>query len=621
MKTRTEWTGLADRMLLAARPWGSPRHGRITFPGPAGGYGTAIDGLEGFARTFLMAGFRLAGEKGEDPLNLAEWYAQGIAAGTDPHSDERWVRPSEHGQAKVEAASLALVLDLTRPWIWDRLDSGVQERVIAYFAEVVGDTGYPQNNWLWFRVVVQTFLRSVGGPWSLEDIEADLARHESFRRPDGWFSDGRHRSYDHYAGWALHLYPTLWARMAGAEDLAAPRRERDVAELDRFLQDAVHLVGADGGPLLQGRSLIYRFAAAAPFWTGVLAEVPSVPRGQLKRAASSIVQHFVDHDAPDADNLLTMGWFGPWRALGQSYSGTGSPYWASKGMLGISLPAEHPVWSTPEEPLPIETGDTLRAIKAPGWLVHGTNSDGIVRVLNHGTDKDLPGTNAGDSPLYTRIGYSTATLPPLDVASWAQPFDQCAALMLADGQVAHRAGMQIIEDGPTLVPVDEGTGHVGQLSSSGPQRIVHGEVDLGGPGAGHSNGIQGEHRTIGEVTICSLVRGPWEVRLVRVEQAAEDVTAVRVAGWPATDPLTSRVDVQLVTPKDQGHQVRKDASPLASEVSVPWAELDVQPGFWQAAVITLTGEPDARTPEVLLNNAEVSVRWPDAARSHHTLPH
>ncbi len=58
---------------------------------------------------------------------------------------DRWVRLDEHAQAKVEAASLALVLDMTRPWIWDRLDALTQERVIAYLSPVVGDATYPQD--------------------------------------------------------------------------------------------------------------------------------------------------------------------------------------------------------------------------------------------------------------------------------------------------------------------------------------------------------------------------------------------------------------------------------------------------------------------------------------------
>src|SRR6185312_281982 len=83
---REDFAALADRMLLAARRYASPSQALITLPGAPGGYGTAIDGLEGFARTFLLAGFRVAGEQGSDPLNLLERYAAGLAAGTDPAS-------------------------------------------------------------------------------------------------------------------------------------------------------------------------------------------------------------------------------------------------------------------------------------------------------------------------------------------------------------------------------------------------------------------------------------------------------------------------------------------------------------------------------------------------------
>ena len=176
--SRDEWLARADAMLTAARRHATAGAGRIVFPGAEGGYGNAVDGLEGFARTFLLAGFRIAGARGEGVDELIEFYSRGIASGVDPHAVDRWVRMDEHAQAKVEAASIALILDLTRPWIWDRLDATTQQRVIDYLAPVVGDDTYPQTNWVWFRIVVQTFLRSVGGPWSPDDIAADLARHD-----------------------------------------------------------------------------------------------------------------------------------------------------------------------------------------------------------------------------------------------------------------------------------------------------------------------------------------------------------------------------------------------------------------------------------------------------------
>ncbi len=386
---------VSQRILRGAMNHGSAEHSRVVYPGGPGPLGTDIDGLEGFARTFLLAAFTVQGTRGSDPLGCLEWYSEGLLAGTNPRSPERWPRLDEHPQAKVEAASLAFALDMTRPWLWDRLDSHQQAQIVDYLAPAVGDDTYPQINWVWFRLVVQTFLASVGGPSSESEMRADLATHDSFAQANGWLSDGDERSFDHYGGWALHTFPALWARMAGADELAAERGDVDVLRLDRYLDDALSLVGADGSPLIQGRSLTYRFAAAAPFWAGILSNVPSHAPGLLRRAATSIVGHFAEHDVPGEDGVLPVGWLRPWPALAQAYTGPGSPYWASKGLMGLMFPADHEAWTALEQPLPIERADAVRAIAAPGWLVSGTVADGIVRVVNHGTDHSREGEGVG----------------------------------------------------------------------------------------------------------------------------------------------------------------------------------------------------------------------------------
>lgn len=597
--TREQWVAHADRLLAGARAWASDDFARITPPGDEGGYGHAIDGLEGFARTFLLAGFRIAGARGEGVDALIADYSRGIAAGVDPANPNRWVRMGEHAQAKVEAASIALILDMTRPWIWDRLDARTQERVIDYFAPVVGDETYPQTNWVWFRIVVETFLRSVGGPWSERDIRADLARHDSFVKGDGWLSDGDERSYDHYVGWALHLYPILWSRMQGAADLAAGRTPADIARLDRYLQDAVALVGGDGSPLIQGRSLIYRFAAAAPFWVGAFAEVPSISPGRLRVAASSIVSHFAEHGAPDADDLLSMGWHGPWRRLAQGYSGPASPYWATKGMLGIALPADHPVWTAPAEELPVQQADELRIVAPAGWVVSGTVADGIVRVINHGTDHAFPDALVGDSPLYARMGYSTATAPLHNGDAWAEPLEQSVALVDAAGRATHRAAMEL-----RGVRVDDGVGVAGSTT-----RAHWITPDL--TQTLHGSGIRGAVTIAGRITTWSLVRGAWEVRIAIVDslegEAADAALRVRIGGW-ALSGSESDVDgettagaasaraggvaasVHALTPGGRPSLARRlSASPLGDVSLVPIVEYDVVVGRPIVTAVELTG--------------------------------
>jgi hypothetical protein len=631
--TRPDWAALADRMLLAARGYASPSRSLITLPGVPGGYGTAIDGLEGFARTFLLAGFRLAGQDGRDPLNLIEQYADGLAAGTDPASPERWVTPKEHGQAKVEAASIALILDMTRPWLWDNLDSGVRERVVAYLAQVVGDTDYPRSNWVWFRLVVEQFLASVGGPWSLEDMQSDLATHESFARDEGWYCDGVPRNYDHYAGWALHLYPILWSRMTGADTLAAARLPEYKRRLDRYLHDAVRLVGADGSPLIQGRSLVYRFAAAAPFWAGAFAGTTALAPGLIRRAASGIVAHFADRGAPDENGLLTLGWHHPWRRMAQRYSGTGSPYWAAKGMLGLALPADHPVWTEVEQPLPVEQRDQLGVAVAPGWAFSGTRDDGIVRVYNHGTDHANPGDRTADSPIYARFGYSTATAPLMNEAGWDEPLDQSVVLLDAQGRATHRTGFETLAAGLT-----EG-GEAAVLASAARCHWV--EPDRAVPD--HGSGRPGEATNAATVTTVSVVRGAWEVRLIHVDPAGapgwDRVTGLRVGGWPVSgadrpayqaagvtarcgDTITSIV-VGLDGFSTAGISTAQDATPLGEWTAVPWLEAyPPRSNTWNIAALALNG--GAVPPRAQISGPEdapvVRVTWPDQVTTATWLP-
>ncbi|AYY13887.1 DUF2264 domain-containing protein [Actinobacteria bacterium YIM 96077] len=685
--TRESWTRLADHMLRALRPYASPGHGRITLPGPPGGLGTDVDGLEGFARTFLLAGFRLAGENGREPENvpgLAGWYAEGIAAGTDPSASDRWIRPDEHRQAKVEAASIALILDLTRPWIWDQLSSGVQERVVDYLATVVGDDDYPRNNWLWFRLVVQTFLWSVGGPWSPDDVEADLALHDAFYRADGWYADGDERAFDHYVGWAMHLYPILWMRMRGMPasggvdghpggaavtpaTLAAQRGDLDTWRLRRFLQDYVRLIGGDGSPLVQGRSLTYRFAAAASLWAGALAGIDEPGPGALRRAASGIVDHFTRHAVPDERGLLTLGWHHEWPGIAQSYSGPSSPYWAAKGMLGLALPADHPAWTATEQPLPAEGGDHVWAAPVPSWLISSTRDDGIVRVVNHGTDHALPGSSAGDSPLYARLGYSTATAPLMSPDAWESPVDQSVTLLDADGRATHRAGMQPLRtdilrtESADETAGDDGSGSADDATGSdgGPRcaavgaSVARARWVVPAPGQrDHGSGRSGEVHDAGAVSVLSVVRGAWEIRCVRVDALPEDAKALssarrlRIGGWPIADASAPRWTVDgprgdgrerprgasrtaevtsaravSVIVVDEGFDEagvhrQVDASPLGAHSATPWVAGPVTAGVWHAVVIGLYEHAREQPPQVDLNGTpdgaatRLRITWP-----------
>lgn len=627
--TRQIWATTADSMLLAVRQHASSGRPLALLPGPNSAYGAESDSLEAFARTFLMAAFRLAGENGVDPLGFADWYAAGLAEGTDPSSPNRWLRPNELQQVKVEAASIALGLHFTRPWIWDRLDASVQENVVDWLATVIGEE-YPPTNWVWFQLVVEAFLKSVGGPWSLADVEAALNTHESQYHTDGWYADGPKRSFDHYNGWALQFYPLLWSDMAGPDLCDVGMRAEFAGRLHRFLSDAVKLIDASGAPLFQGRSLTYRFAAAAPFWLGAWAGATPLSPGLTRRVCSGMLDHFVANGVLDERGLLPLGWHGEWPAMAQSYSGFGSPYWASKGTFGLLLPASHPVWTAVEEPLPVERENTTLVVKAAGWLISGTAADGIVRVVNHGTDAAVSDEPRSDSPLYARLGYSTATIPPLVGSARTDPVDNSVVLVDADGRRSHRTGFT---PGPCAFDGDVATG-----MSRGQVRWIDASADTF---PDHGSGSLGDVVRGPVMTVGSLLRGATEVRAVRFEAPADGQVLGRLelGGWPvhSHEPLdgedlgidghpgvavAGRVTSSLVALHGFDTAVvhrETGTTPVGEHVAVPVLRTagEVSPGTVYVAAVRLSAAETEPVPTAEVEPRDgghsVRVTWRDGA--------
>jgi hypothetical protein len=154
-----------------------------------------------------------------------------------------------------------------------------------------------------------------------------------------------------------------------------------------------------------------------------------------------MLRHFAERGAPDERGLLSLGWHGEFLPMTQDYSGPASPYWASKGFLGLVLPPVHRVWTAPERPLPVESGDFVSVIRPVPWVLHGTKRDGIVRLLNHGADHAVM-HNAPESwrddPHYAALAFSTATAPDVESAAWGRRVGNLLTLISPDGRVATR---------------------------------------------------------------------------------------------------------------------------------------------------------------------------------------
>jgi hypothetical protein len=257
-----------------------------------------------------------------------------------------------------------------------------------------------------------------------------------------------------------------------------------------------------------------------------------------------------------------------------------------------------------------------RVVEAPGWLVSARRRPGIAIALNHGTDHATPGATSADSPLYARLGYSTATLPPLT----GEPLDNAVVLLDAAGRASHRTGF-------TTLFTRALPGGVLTAASSGPVRWVDTSAD---DASDHGSGRTGPVTRGPVVTVASVLRAGVEVRVARVDgQPERRWGPLRLGGWPVapvtqasadpTAPLgTARADdlrslVRGLRGFGTAGVTRTGLGPLG-ETAVPWLATigDVVPGVLHVALVTLDrAGPDPSAPTVTVDGDRVAVTWPD----------
>ncbi|WP_298803396.1 DUF2264 domain-containing protein [uncultured Pseudokineococcus sp.] len=532
--TRAHWTAAADGLLRAAARYRSPRGGRLDLPGPPSRAGVVSDGLEGFARTFLLAALHAAGTDGEGHLPA---YVEGLRSGpVGVDADGRSALPGGDpdawplvgvdgpgGQPMVESASVALGLLLARGRTWDLLDDAEQDRLERWLRRCLHGEPAP-NNWYFFPLTVAAALEELGRGDAATTRAVDRGHElaEGWYLGEGWYSDGDGRMVDHYVGWAMHLYPVLVAHLRGDRavlDRLGPR-------LQEFLGTYARTFDADGAPLHQGRSLTYRAAAVAPVALGALTGWTPLSPGTSRRLMSGALRHFLDPAGPGRgvleDGLLTLGWHGPHRATLQPYSGPASPYWLSKAFLGLLLPATDPLWTAVEEEPPSRGPDAVVPVAPVGWLVQTTREDGLVRVHNHGADHVPPGAADGGAPdpLYARWAYSTRTGPtPVRSAP-----DGTVRLVVRGRSSARRR----------IHPLGCGEG----WAASWHRPVLDGpEPDGEGVDAGDGAGPRLPSARVESVV---LARGRWEVRVHRLRGVPDGVDVVE-SGWAVAGPAVEDV--------------------------------------------------------------------------------
>ncbi|MBB4454274.1 DUF2264 domain-containing protein [Agrobacterium radiobacter] len=393
LKTRADVRRALDDSFAPLLPYFSQGSARVTLSGAAAHFDRAAADLEGFARPLWgIAPLALSGD------HFDHWplLAQGIANGTDPSHPEYWGDVRQKDQRLVELAAIGFALRLAPQHLWEPL-SDVQKDNVRRYLLTARERNYADNNWKFFRVMVDMALDHLGIEFDRSLTEAFQKELDEFYIADGWYRDGNYRRIDHYIAFAMHFYGLIYAKLSKPDDAYA-ERYRERARL--FAGDFASWFDEDGGTLAFGRSMTYRFACGG-FWAGLaFADEEALPWGEIKGLYLQHLRWWAKKPIADRDGVLSIGYAYPQLTMSESYNSAGSPYWAFKAFLPLALPENHPFWLA-EEKQP-ETSANPKPLAHPGMVM--MRATGNVTALSSGQENL---SMRGGPEKYAKFAYSS----------------------------------------------------------------------------------------------------------------------------------------------------------------------------------------------------------------------
>ena len=345
LRTRADLARLAADMIAPLIPCLSEGRARLILGDTGAAYDAAIAGMEGFSRVLWALTPMLAGGCPEAEAPWALW-REGLIHGVDPGHREYWGDIGPFDQRMVEMAVMGMALCMIPERFYFDLPEAAQKNLYRWLNQI-NRHDMPQNNWLFFRVLVNCGFLSVGLPADEARLEDDLNRLETHYCGDGWYYD-KPAQRDYYTLWAFHYYGLIYARFMSGRD-----PERSARFIDRARQIAPRFAAwfdREGRALPYGRSLTYRFAQGAFFSAcavgGVTAE--GLGWGEIRHLLLQNLRWWMKQPIFDRDGILTIGYGYPNLIFTEGYNAPGSPYWAMKVFAALSLPEDHPFWQAEE---------------------------------------------------------------------------------------------------------------------------------------------------------------------------------------------------------------------------------------------------------------------------------
>ena len=345
LKTRADVARLAAEMIAPLTDRLSPGKARLNLGDTGAVYDAAIAGMEGYSRVLWALVPMLAGKcpEAEAPWRL---WREGLIHGTDPADPEYWGDIGDFDQRMVEMAVMGMALCMIPERFYFDLPEEARRNLYRWLNQINAHE-MPQNNWLFFRVLVNIGFLHVGLPADEARLSDDLDNLETHYCGDGWYYD-KPAQRDYYTLWAFHYYGQVYARFMADRD---PERCARFVERARLIAPRFAAwFDGEGRALPYGRSLTYRFAEGA-FWSACAiggATADGLGWGEIKGLLLRNLRWWMRQPIFDRDGILTIGYGYPNLVFAEGYNAPGSPYWAMKVFAVLALPEDHPFWQAEE---------------------------------------------------------------------------------------------------------------------------------------------------------------------------------------------------------------------------------------------------------------------------------
>ncbi len=349
--------------------------------------------FEGYSRLLWGIGPLLAGKtewEGSDRIFT------GLINGTNPESPFYWGEVRDGDQRIVEMAAISLTLMLNKDNLWNTF-SQEQKNNIYNWLNKVNHRVFSDNNWKFFRVLVNLAFEQLNLPYDDEMFEKDLNLVESFYVDDGWYKDAV--PFDNYNPFAIQFYSLIYYTFRKDKDPIRANKYKERVQL--FAKQHITYFTQEGPFVPFGRSLTYRFAVVCFFSACAFANIEVLPWGVMKGIVLRNLRWWFQQPIFDRDGMLTVGYRYPNLMISEQYNAPGSPYWAFKTFLILALDEKHPFWSSAELPLPKLPKVTL--LKVPGTLMCRNSGDDVV-MLSAGQYPEYQMNHAADK--YSKFAYS-----------------------------------------------------------------------------------------------------------------------------------------------------------------------------------------------------------------------